>query len=239
MALLGDLQRVYENTYAREAGVDLEACVVGPRRCAELVAASGERSDEMSDLARFFYYVEDANLRLALFYADETIEALERRDPRRTISEANVVPFLVFAEECSHALHTTLAFHDGGAKRVSGERFPAELEILARIDAYLLLAHFVAGLAERFTARERAWVRHQAVDRWDVSYADAGLADRYAGAARRAGVFVDHLDGLAPAERLAELRRFRALSLTAKARRIEWLGGATSTGAARRAGRRS
>lgn len=220
MALLGELQRAFENTYAREAGVDLEACVVGPRRCAELVAASGERGLELSDLARFFFYVEDANLRLALFYADEMIEALERRDPRRAISEANVVPFLVFAEECSHAVHTTFAFDEGGAERVHAPEFLAELEILARIDAYLLLRHFVRALAPEFTERDRAWVRHQAVDRWDVEYEDPDLGSRYRGAARSAAVFVDHLEGLEPPEMVVELRRFRGFSLEEKRARI-------------------
>ncbi|MGH7565050.1 MAG: hypothetical protein ACREK5_11615, partial [Gemmatimonadota bacterium] len=93
MALLGELQRVFENTYDRRAGIDLERCVVGPRRCAELASRS-EWHAEMSDSARFFYYIDGGNLRLALFYASETIGALEERDPRRTLGEANVVPFL-------------------------------------------------------------------------------------------------------------------------------------------------
>lgn len=217
MALLGDLQRVLENTYDREAGVDLEACVVGPRRCAELAARAAPGPDEMSDWARFFYYVEDARvLRLALFYADEMIETLEARDPRRALSESNLVPFLVFAEECSHALHTTFAFGEAGPRRVQAPEFLAELELLARIDAYLVLCHFVHGLARGLTAADRAWARRQAVTRWDVPYDDPVLAVRYRGAARRAGVFVDRLDALDPAGRLAELRRFRGLPMAQK-----------------------
>jgi hypothetical protein len=221
MAFLGDVQRLFERTYGRKAGVDLESCVVGPRRCAELAARSEAAGQvEMSDWARFFYYVENANLRLALFYADEMIEALERRDPRRALSESNVLPLLVFTEEASHALHTTFAFGDGGSSRVEGEEFLAELELMARIDAYLLLRHFVRALAGPFGESDLAWVRHQALTRWDVPYDDPDLAERYRGAARLAAAFVDRLEAVAPRRRLTELRSFRALPMSQKRARV-------------------
>jgi hypothetical protein len=215
VALLGQVQRLFERTYGRPAGVDLEACVVGPRRCAELAARSADHP-EMSDWARFFFYVEDANLRLALFYADEMIETLEERDPRRGLSESNVLPLLVFTEEASHALHTTYAFGDGGPARVAGEEFLAELELMARIDAYLLLRHFVRALARTVEPSDLAWVRHQALTRWDVPYDDPGMAARYRGAARLATAFVDRLEAAPAGRRLKELRAFRALPMRAK-----------------------
>ena len=132
MALLGEVQRLFERAYGRPAGVELEACVVGPRRCAELASRSAGHP-EMSDWARFFFYVEDANLRLALFYADEMIEALEELDPRRGLSESNVLPLLVFTEEASHALHTTYAFGEGGPDRVAGEEFGLTQLFLAQM----------------------------------------------------------------------------------------------------------
>nr|MBA3584091.1 hypothetical protein [Gemmatimonadota bacterium] len=214
------VQGLFERTYGREAGVDLEACVVGPRRCAELASRSRAEHPEMSDWARFFYYVEDDNLRLALFYADDMIETLEARDPRRELTESNVLPLLVFTEEASHALHTTFAFGEGGPQRVAGEEFLAELELLARIDAYLLLRHFVKGLSRRYAAVDRAWVRHQAVTRWDVAYEDRTLGHRYRGAARWAATFVDHLESLSPDRRIVELRSFRRLSFRAKRARV-------------------
>ena len=216
MAFLRDVQRLFERTYGREAGVDLEACVVGPRRCAELASRSQADHPEMSDWARFFYYVEDANLRLALFYADEMIETLEARDPRRGLSESNVLPLLVFTEEASHALHTTFAFGEGGPARVAEEEFLTELELMARIDAYLLLRHLVRALARPFGDSDLAWVRHQALTRWDVSYDDPNLAERYRGAARLAIAFVDRLEAARPHRRLAELRAFRALPMAKK-----------------------
>ncbi|HJU87506.1 MAG TPA: hypothetical protein VJ788_09070 [Gemmatimonadota bacterium] len=219
MALLGQVQRLFERTYGRPAGVDLEACVVGPRRCAELASRS-EDHPEMSDWARFFFYVEDANLRLALFYADEMIETLEARDPRRGLSDSNVLPFLVFTEEASHALHTTWAFGEGGLARLSGAEFLAELEIMARIDAYLLLRHFVGALARTVEPSDLAWVRHQALTRWDVPYDDPHMAERYRGAARIATAFVDRLEVAPAARRLEELRAFRALPMPAKRSRV-------------------
>ena len=221
MALLGDLQRVYENTYGRRAGVELESCVVGPRRCAELLAASATDASEMSDWARFFFYVEDGRrLRVALFYADAVIETLEAVDPRRALSESNVVPFVVFAEEASHALHTSFAFDEAGARRIQTADFLVELEMMARIDAYLLLCHFVRGLTSELTEADRAWARREAVTRWDVPYSDRSLAARYRTAARHADAFLDSLESIAPPDRLAELRRFRAMTLWEKARRV-------------------
>lgn len=228
MAFLGDVQRLFERTYGRDAGIDLEACVVGPRRCAELAARSDSRHAEMSDWARFFYYVQDANLRLALFFADEMIETLERRDPRRALSESNVLPLLVFAEEASHALHTTYAFDDGGPPGVTGEEFLAELELLARIDAYLLLRHLVRALAAPLAESDLAWVRHQALTRWDVPYDDPRLAERYGGAARLATAFVDRLEAVPSRRRLAELRAFRALPMAEKRARARERGSPTA-----------
>ena len=46
MAFLADVQRLYERTYGRDAGIELESCVVGPRRCAELAARSGDAHAE-------------------------------------------------------------------------------------------------------------------------------------------------------------------------------------------------
>jgi hypothetical protein len=174
----------------------------------------------MSDWARFFFYVEDANLRLALFYADEMIEALETRDPRRGLSDSNVLPLLVFTEEASHALHTTWAFGEGGPARLSGAEFLAELELMARIDAYLLLRHFVGALAHTLESSDIAWVRHQALTRWDVPYDDPGMAERYRGAAKLATAFVDRLEAAPADRRLEELRTFRALPMPAKRSRV-------------------
>lgn len=220
MALLGDLQRVFENTYGRRTGVDLERCLVGRARCAELAQRSGPHA-EMSDWARFFYYVDGGNLRLALFYRADMIGTLEALDPRRSLSETNVLPFLVFAEELSHAVHTTFAFREGGIRRVQEAAFLEELELMARIDAYLVLRHFVVGLSGRFTWADRSWARHQAVERWDVPYEDAAMGGRYRGAARGAACFLDALEALPPRRQIPELRRFRALSWPDKRRRLE------------------
>lgn len=215
MALVGDIQRVFERTYDRPAGVDLEACVIGPRRCAEL-ASRAEAFPEISDWARFFFYLDRADLKLALFFSPSMIQTLEARDPRDALSESNVLPLLVLTEELSHAVHTTYAFADGGRHRIHNPDFLLELELQARIDAYLLLRLFVRGLARRFEARDRAWVRREAITRWDVVYEDRRLGRRYRGAARIAARFVDHLESLPERDRLGRLRHFRSLSLNQK-----------------------
>ena len=219
MALLGDLQRVFENTYGCRTGVDLERCLVGPARFAELVSRSG-RHAEMSDWARFFFYVDGGNLRLALFYGPDMIGALEALDPRRSLGDSNVLPFLVFAEELSHAVHTTFAFREGGVRRLQARAFLEELELLARIDAYLVLRHFVVGLSGRFTTEDRSWARHHAVARWDVPYEDVAIGGRYRRAARGAASFLDVLEALPPRCQIPELRRFRALPWPAKKARL-------------------
>ena len=94
--------------------------------------------------------------------------------------------------------------------------FLEELELMARIDAYLVLRHFVVGLSGRFTRQDRSWARHQAVGRWDVPYDDAAMGGRYRGAARGAARFLDDLEALPPRRQIPELRRFRALSWPAK-----------------------
>ncbi len=228
MALLGELQRMFESTYGRAAGVELETCVVGRGRFAELAARSRdgepvEPDAEASDWARFFYYVQERDLRVAIFYDDDVIRALEARDPRRALTESNLLPFLVFTEECSHALHTSLAFGEGGPRRVHARGFLHELELLGRIDAYLLLRHFVRRHARHFTAGDRAWVRHHAVTRWDVPYESPALEDRYRSAARLAARFVDHLETLPAPRRIPELRRLRRLPWAGKCRRIAGL----------------
>jgi hypothetical protein len=229
MPLLGELQRMFEATYGRRAGVELEACVVGRERFAELAArcdggpgAAGpdEPPDERCGWARFFYTVRERDLRVAIFYDDDVIATLEARDPRRALTESNLLPFLVFTEECSHAVHTSLAFGEGGSARVHAAGFLHELELLGRIDAYLLLRHFVQRHARRFTAGDRAWVRHHAVTRWDVPFESPALEDRYRSAARLAGRFVDHLEALPAQRRVPELRRLRRLRWPAKTLRI-------------------
>jgi len=224
MPLLGELQHMIERAYGRAAGVELESCVVGRGRFAELAARSAEAADERSGWARFFYYVVEKDLRVAIFYDDDVIATLEARDPRRSLTESNLLPFLVFTEEASHAFHTSLAFGEGGSRRVHAPGFLHELELLGRIDAYLTLSHFVQRHARRFADGDRAWVRHHALARWDVPYDDPALEDRYRSAARLAARFVDHLEALPAARRPAELRRLRRLRWPAKRRTIAALG---------------
>ena len=112
LSLLGQCQRLLENTYGAAAGVNLEDFVVGPDRCRELAARAPAGRHDFGEGARFFYYLAGGDLRMAIFYSDELIQRLERHDPRRGLTEVNVLEFVVFLEELSHALHTSLVFRE-------------------------------------------------------------------------------------------------------------------------------
>lgn len=218
--LLGQCQRLLENTYDMRAGVNLEDFVVGLDRCRTLAArVTQEGEDEYGGGARFFYYVSGGDLRMAIFYSDELIEQLERHDPRRGLGEANVMDFVVFLEELSHALHTSLAFRED-RRRLLQRSFPAELEVQAKIDVFLTLVFFLQRLAgrEALSGTARRWIEANLFDRWAVAYRSPALARRYALALRVGRRAIDYLDALPSGSRLGAVRRLRTLSLREKER---------------------
>ena len=90
-SLLGQCQRLLENTYGQPAGVELADFVVGRDRFRDLRERAGEEAEaECWDGARFFYYVAGGDLRMAIFYSDELIRRLEDLDPRCALGDANV-----------------------------------------------------------------------------------------------------------------------------------------------------
>jgi hypothetical protein len=173
-SLLGQCQRLLENTYDARTGVNLEDFVVGPDRCRQLSARAADGQEEYGEGGRFFYYLSGGDLRMAIFYTDELIERLETHDPRRGLDEANVLEFAVFLEELSHALHTSLAFREN-RRRLTRRSFPAELEVQAKIDVFLALAFFRQRLAgaERLSPAAHRWIETHLFDRWATAYASA------------------------------------------------------------------
>ena len=219
LSLLGQCQRLLENTYGAAAGVNLEDFVVGPDRCRELAARAPAGGHDFGEGARFFYYLSGGDLRMAIFYSDELIQRLERHDPRRGLTEVNVLEFVVFLEELSHALHTSLVFREN-RRRLLRRSFPAELEVQAKVDVFLALAFFLQRLEGGATLSRpaREWILRNLFDRWTASYESPDLARRYALAAHLGRRAVAHLDALPRERRLDEVRRLRALSLREKAR---------------------
>ncbi len=219
-SLLGQCQRLLENTYGTPVGVNLEDFVVGADRFRALRArAAGRDEEEYGEGGRFFYYVSGGDLRMAIFYSPELIERLERHDPRRGLGDANVLEFVIFLEELSHALHTSLAFRED-RRRPLRRTFPAELEIQAKVDVFLTLVFFLQRLEGpgALSQAARGWILQNLFDRWSGTYSSPTLARRYAlalGLGRRA---VAHLDATPPQQRLEEVRRLRSLSLREKRR---------------------
>jgi hypothetical protein len=219
-SLLGQCQRLLENTYGQPAGVELADFVVGRDRFRDLRERAGEEAEaECWDGARFFYYVAGGDLRMAIFYSDELIRRLEDLDPRRALGDANVLEFVVFLEELSHALHTTLTFQ-ADRRRILRRSFPAELEVQAKIDVFLALVFFLLRLegGRRLSPAAREWVLANVFDRWADSYRSPELAGRYRAAERLGRRAIAYLDSLPRERRLEEVRRLRVLSLRAKAR---------------------
>ena len=218
--LLGQCQRLLENTYGRQAGVNLEDCVVGVNRYRALAAeAAGTEHEEYGDRARFFYSVRRGDLRMAIFYTDALIERLESHDPRRGLGEENVLDFVIFVEELSHALHTSLTFHED-PRRLLGSSFAADLEVQAKIDVFLALVFFVQRLGGGgpLSPAARRWIELNLFDRWAASYRSPALARRYALACTLGRQAVAYLDSVPSHRRVGELRKLRSLTLRKKRR---------------------
>jgi hypothetical protein len=220
--LLGQCQRLFENTYDARTGVNFEDFVVGADRCRQLTARAANGHGEYGEGGRFFYYLSGGDLRMAIFYTDELIERLEAHDPRRGLDQANVLEFVVFLEELSHALHTSLAFREN-RRRLLRPSFPVELEVQAKIDVFLALAFFLQRLegAERLSPAARRWIEENLFDRWATAYASPALARRYALAVSLGRRAIDFLDPLPGHARLAAVRQLRSLSLRGKRRLLE------------------
>jgi hypothetical protein len=221
-SLLGEIQSLLERTYAT-TGVNLEEFLIGRARCLQLAAASDAR--ELSQTGCVFLRVADGKLFMAVHYAPSLIETLERFDPRRGLTEANIRPFAVFVEEINHAVHAALRFLENGCVAET-ESAVRDLELQSRVDCYLLLQLFLARFRRprRVDGCERRWLQHHLFARETFDYADAALRDRYSEVNFLGRTYATILDALPPSRRLDEIRRFRPLSYGEKrARILSWL----------------
>lgn len=221
--LLGQCQLLLENTYGAWTGVSLEDFVVGADRCRQLAGrAAANESAEYGPGGRFFFSLSGAELRMAIFYSDSLIERLETHDPRRGLTDENVLEFVVFLEELSHALHTSLTFRED-RRRLRTASFLAELEIQAKVDVFLALVFFLQRLdgSGSVPPGARRWIEANLFDRWAEEYRDPRLARRYGLALTMGRQAVAYLDSLPGHARLAALRRMRRLSLRGKRRLLQ------------------
>jgi hypothetical protein len=215
MTLLAEIQGVIERTYS-PAGVNLEDCLIPRRRSRELAARAADGA-VLAEEACTFLRLDGGNLRIAIFFAPELIETLEREDPRESLSHRNVRALISFMEEITHGVHAALAFRRG-RRRWDSEAFACALEAQARVDVYYLLLRFVRLIAGEVGAGARDWVRAAVFAAERAPGGPPRLRRRYARAGRIARAFTARVDALPSGERRAAIRAFHAAPLAGKAR---------------------
>lgn len=228
MTLLEDIQALLERTYAT-TGIQLGSFVIGPQRFHDLSALAGDHTREMSEAGRTFLRILDGDLLLAIYYSNHVIQELEKQNPKQTLNERNIRPFIVFVEEITHAVHAALRFLEGH-REMSDEDFARDLELQAKVDTYLVLQFFVGSLTRRrrLSDEERDWLRHHLFETERFDYNDPTLSERYRETNHLGATYTRMLDGFKPSERVREIRRFRRLPYSEKRRHIFQSGVANS-----------
>jgi len=219
--LFSEIQRLFERTYS-SVGINLEDCIVGTERCKHLSQLAGAQARELSTIARTFLRQSGDHLYIGIYYSHWLIEQLERHDPRKGISEANIQQLIAFVEEIDHALHATLAFRRGETD-FSQEDTIRNLELQARVDTYMVLLVFVAFFrkAQRVSRMDRRWLRFHLFARENpAAYNDETIRGRYLETTQLAAEYTRCLDALNAARRVEEIRVFHALDYTGKKDRI-------------------
>ena len=200
--LFSDIQRLFERTYAT-VGINLEECLIDRARCGQLSRLAGASARELSELARTFLRRVGGDLHIGIYYSQWLIEQLERHDPRRGLSDANIRQLIAFVEEINHALHAALAFRRGVAE-IESEDFARNLELQAQVDTYLVLLLFVAFFrkTQKVSRTDRRWLRFHLFSRHTPhAYADANLRGRYIETTELAAQYTLFLDALNGARR--------------------------------------
>jgi len=219
--LFSEIQRLFERTYAT-VGINLEDCLIDRRRCGQLSRMAGASARELSELARTFLRKADGQLFIGIYYSQWLIEQLERHDPRREISDANIRQLISFVEEINHALHAALNFQRG-VREIHSEDFARNLELQAQVDTYLVLLLFVGFFrkTQKISRTDRRWLRFHLFSREHANaYADPNLRGRYLETSELAEHYTRCLDALNGARRVDEIRTFHALDYPAKKQRI-------------------
>lgn len=219
--LFQQVQTLFERTYA-SVGINLEECIIGRERCAQLTKLAGAQARELSELARTFLRVSGEDLYVGIYYSRWLIEQLETHDPRRGIGDHNIRSLIMFVEEINHALHAALQFRRG-QRGIRNEEFCRNLELQAKVDTYLVLLLFVAFFrkTQRVSKWDRRWLRFHLFARMDPGgYRSETLRGRYMETTELAARYTRYLDALNGLRRVDEIRRFHSLSYPEKKARI-------------------
>ncbi|MBI4025973.1 MAG: hypothetical protein HY360_13385 [Verrucomicrobia bacterium] len=216
MTFLRRIQLLLEQTYS-STGVNLEECLVNRQRCAELSAMAGPLTLELSPEGRTFLRIVNGRLHLAIYYHPSVIAALEAHPPLSELSDQNIHPLIVFLEELNHAVHAGLLFLENRLQ-IGSESLLCDLELQAKVDTYLALKLIAGALQKRrrLNLWHRRWLRRRLFEDESFAYHHGFLSQRYRDANRLGLRLVRHLDALAPAQRVAFIRRFRPLTFSQK-----------------------
>ena len=219
--LFSQIQKLFERTYA-QVGINLEDCLINPRRCGQLSILAGRSARELSELARTFLRTADDRLYVSIYYSRWLIEQLERHDPRAGLSDHNIRSLIAFVEEINHALHAALHFKNG-TREIASENFARNLELQAQVDTYLVLLLFVAFFrnTQRVSRTDRRWLRfHLFARQCPEAFRDRNLRARYLETTELASSYTLYLDTLNAVRRVEEIRRFRSLDYDDKKKRF-------------------
>ena len=219
--LFSEIQRLFEQTYAH-VGVNLEECLIDRQRCGQLSRLAGASARELSELARTFLRKANDQLYIGIYYSQWLVEQLERHDPRRGLSDANIRQLIAFIEEINHALHAALQFKRG-VREIHSEDYARNLELQAQVDTYLVLLLFVGFFrkTQKVSRADRRWLRFHLFSREQTrTYSDPNLRGRYLETGELASQYTLCLDALNGARRVDEIRVFHALDYPAKKQRI-------------------
>lgn len=223
MTLLREIQILLERTYG-QTGINLEDFLLDCHRNEELSDLADPLLRDLADLGRVFLRVENGRLRMGIYFAPSVIAALERENPQQGLTDGNVRPFMVFLEEIDHAVHAALKFR-AGQRDVHDEDFVRDLEVMAKVDTYLVLGIFCAFFNPDGQLRDadRRWLRACVFDSQQFAVQEPRLRRRYHETNRLARRYVRYLEGLTPRQRTAEIRRFRLLDYRRKQKRVAQL----------------
>lgn len=166
-------------------------------------------------LARVLVRPTDAGaLRLAIYYPDSLIAALEARNPAVALCDGNIDAFAAFVEEIDHFLMIADRFLRGR------ELSLFELELHAFVTKHYLARHFLKRQQGGLDEGDEAWLAYHLFHKMEFTEADAEVRARYHDARRLAWRYLRELGRLTPRQRLWELRSWSDASAQAKVARI-------------------
>lgn len=215
MTLLAQIQCWIERTYAA-AGFRLEDCLI-PRARSLQLAALAPGGAHLAGRACTFLRLHQGNLHIAIYYAPELIEVLEREDPRESISHRNIGALVDFLEEAAHGVHAALAFTEGW-RRWDSEQFACAMEAQAKVDVYFLVLRLIALLGRPGDPEVRAWVGDRVFAGSSAADLPYSLRRRYRLAGETARGFTGRVERSPAGERRALVRAFRRAGLAGKMR---------------------